>query len=128
VLVVQPQGTGRPQVAWCARTEQLQGPLNPGGVSQGSGRGAFLVRVLEGGQPLHSAAVLCPLQPTLLPAGVAVHRTHPGQQFPDGLLVPDLDAVCATDLTGFGGDPQPPDRTDQGHRRLRARTAHLQDR
>lgn len=59
----------------------------------------------RGGQSVAGAAMLRPAPPTFLPAVPAFGGIHQGQQCPDGVFVPDQDAVRAANLPGFRGDP-----------------------
>jgi len=59
----------------------------------------------RGGQSVAGAAMLRPAPPTFLPAVPTFGGIHQGQQCPDGVFVPDQDAVRAANLPGFRGDP-----------------------
>jgi len=105
MAVVQPQGADRHQVIRSTVAEDVHRLLNPGGAGRGGGRGAFLVGGVEGGQSVAGAAMLRPAPPTFLPAVPTFGGAHQGQQCPDGVFVPDQDAVRAANLPGFRGDP-----------------------
>ncbi len=97
MAVVQPQGADRHQVIRSTVAEDVHRLLNPGGAGRGGGRGVPASCPDFRGRPSGSAVPRWRLRPG--------PGRHQGQQCPDGVFVPDQDAVRAANVPGFRGDP-----------------------